>query len=637
MRDLVKQFVDQRLSRRDFGAGLAALGFSATAVQSVVGALAQASTGKAAAGVRMEGTGSEVMLATLQAGGVRNIFGTTATGMSPFFDALALQSDTRMILSIAESQATSMAHGYELASGETAVLFVPGVAIPSTMNNLYNAWKDRSAIAVFSDGPSNELPGRDAFQQMQDWLEPMNQFTKWVWQVDNTRQIGEMTRRAMKVAGTPPGGPVHVRFPLNMLGAPGVRTRVYPQSSFHVPVEMRPKPELIEATARALLEAKQPMICAGAEVTRAGANDELVTLAELLGASVAQGFSVYGDFPFRNPLFAGYYGLGLPRGLGKTDVFLNLGAPAPDPGLFTAPVPSRAMNIHARIEYETIANTYPTDIAIAAGMGETISELTDALKSMATASRLRSLAEPRLEAARAAQKKADDKRLAESREYWNASPLSWERVSFELEEALEDDAIIIAELDYRTPFEWLDLGPKRKWLIGQTTGFALGWGLGAAMGAKVAQPDRQVVCLVGDGALLFGQIEALWTAARYDIPTLIVVFNNRSYDNERNRIQDRSPLMRNKETRELWKDITCWLGNPVVDFAGLANSFGIEAATVSAPDELRGALDRARGVMREGRPFVLDAVITQLDRKGRRTEQTWFPDISIAAERTRKV
>ena len=355
MRDLIKQFVDQRLSRRDFGAGLAALGFSASAVQSVVGSLAHADEGPVAAPLRMEGTGSEVMLATLQAGGVRNIFGTTATGMSPFFDALALQSDTRMILSIAESQATSMAHGYELASGETAVLFVPGVAIPSTMNNLYNAWKDRSAIAVFSDGPSNQLPGRDAFQQMQDWLEPMDQFTKWVWQVDNTRQIGEMTRRAMKVAGTAPGGPVHVRFPLNILGAPGVRTTVYPQQNFHVPVEMRPKPELIEATAKALLEAKMPMICAGAEVTRAGANDALVELAELLGAPVAQGFSVYGDFPFRHPLFAGYYGLGVPRGLGKTDVFLNLGAPAPDPGLFTAPVPSRAKNIHARIEYETIA------------------------------------------------------------------------------------------------------------------------------------------------------------------------------------------------------------------------------------------------------------------------------------------
>ena len=56
----------------------------------------------------------------------------------------------------------------------------------------------------------------------------------------------------------------------------------------------------------------------------------------------------------------------------------------------------------------------------------------------------------------------------------------------------------LAELDYRTPFNWMDLGPDRKWLIGQTTGFALGWGVGAAIGAKVAQPDRQVACLVGD-------------------------------------------------------------------------------------------------------------------------------------------
>ncbi|MGI9329937.1 MAG: thiamine pyrophosphate-binding protein [Gammaproteobacteria bacterium] len=637
MRDLIKQFVDQKLSRRDFGAGLAGLGLSASAVQSVVGSLAQAAGETPREGVRMEGTGSEVMLATLQAGGVRNIFGTTATGMSPFFDALALQSETRLILSIAESQATSMAHGYELASGETAVLFVPGVAIPSTMNNLYNAWKDRSAIAVISDGPSNELPGRDAFQQMADWIEPMNQFTKWAWQVDNTRQVGEMTRRAMKVAGTAPGGPVHLRVPLNILGAPGVRDTIYPQERFQVPVEMRPKPELIEAAAQALLESNNPLICAGAEVTRAGANAQLQGLAETLGISVAQGFSVYGDFPFQHPLFAGFYGLGVPRGLAKTDVFLNLGAPAPQPGLFTAPVPKRAMNIHARVEYEAIGNTYPTDIAIAAGMKETITELTAAVQSMATADRLRKLAEPRLEAARAQQQLAAEKLKAAAQEHWNASPMSWERVSYELDKSLEDDAIIVAELDYRTPFKWMNLGPTDKWLVGQTTGFALGWSLGAAMGAKVAQPDREVACLVGDGALLFGQVEALWTASRYDIPTLTVVFNNLSYDNERNRIQDRSPLMRKKETRELWKDITCYLGDPVVDFAGLAKSFGIEAATVSTPDELKRALARAKGVMREGRPFLIDAVIMQLDRKGQPTEHTWYPDISIASERTRKV
>ena len=637
MRDLLKQFMDREISRRDFGRGLAALGFSVAAVESVVGAMAQAQVPPPAEGLRIEGTGSEILLKTLQAAGVRNIFGTTATGMSPFFDALALQSDTRLILSIAESQATSMAHGYELASGETSVLFVPGVAIPSTMNNLYNAWKDRSSIAVFSDGPSNETPGRNTFQQMADWLEPMNQFTKWRWQVDNVGQISEMTRRAIKVAGTPPGGPVHVRFPLNILGAAKVRETIYPQSRFHVPIQMRPKPELIEEAARWLLEADAPMFCVGAEITRAGANDEMMALAELIGAPVAQGFSVYGDVPFRHPLFAGFYGLGVPRALTRTDVFVNLGAPAPDPGIFTAPVPRKARTVHARVEYEEIANIYPTDIAIAAGMKETVLALTDALRSMATADRLRQISAPRIEKARAQQAVADSEREEAAKAAWSASPMSWPRVSYELDRALEDDAIVVAELDYRTPFYWLNFDRGKKWLVGQTTGFALGWGLGAAMGVKVAQPDREVVCLVGDGALLFGQIEALWTAARYDIPVLIVVFNNRSYDNERNRIQDRSPLMRNKETREQWRDITCYLGDPVVNFAGLAASFDIQAATVTTPGELQKALKRAKSVLREGRPFLIDAVIMQLDRRGEPTQQTWYPEISIAAERQRRV
>ncbi len=637
MRDLLKRFVDQEISRRDLAKGLAALGLSATAVDSVLGSFAAAQVPPPDLGQRIEGTGSEILLATLQAAGVRTIFGTTATGMSPFFDALALQDKTRLILSLAESQATSMAHGYELASGETTVLFVPGVAIPSTMNNLYNAWKDRSSIAVFSDGPSNERPGRDAFQQMADWLEPMEQFTKWRWQVDNASQVSEMTRRALKVAGTPPGGPVHLRFPLNILGMPNLRQQIYPQARFHVPMDMQPSPEAIEETAKLLLQAKSPLLCVGAEVTRAGANDQLVELAELLGAPVAQGFSVYGDMPFRHPLFAGFYGLGVPRGLGGTDVFVNLGAPAPDPGLFTAPVPRKARTVHARVEYESIANTYPTDIAIAAGVGETIGALTDALKSMATADRLRKLAAPRLAAAREQQAEADAKREADAKTHWEANPLSWERLSWELDKSLEDDAIVVAELDYRTPFYWLDFNRGKKWLVGQTTGFALGWGLGAAMGVKVAQPDRQVVSLVGDGALLFGQVESLWTAARYEIPLIMVVFNNRSYDNERNRIQDRSPLMRNKATRDQWRDITCYLGDPFVDFAGLAQSFEIEAATVTDPDELKRALRRARDVTREGRPFLIDAVIMQLDRKGQPTVQDWYPKISIAEERQRQV
>ncbi len=109
------------------------------------------------------GTGAEVLVETLRAAGVRYVFGTSATGMSAFFDAITVRPDLQMIIALAESQATSMAHGYELATGQTSVLIVPGVAVPSTMNNLYNAWKDRSSILVLADGTSNYFEGPQRF------------------------------------------------------------------------------------------------------------------------------------------------------------------------------------------------------------------------------------------------------------------------------------------------------------------------------------------------------------------------------------------------------------------------------------------------------------------------------------------
>jgi benzoylformate decarboxylase len=637
VQDLFRRFLDAEISRRDLGRALAAVGLGAAAADALVGSLASAAEPPPAAGVPFTGTGAELLVETLRAAGIRYLFGTTATGMSAIFDALATRPDPELILALAESQATSMAHGYELATGRPSVLLVPGVAVPSTLNNLYNAWKDRSGILMLADSTSTRYEGRNGFQQMDNWLESVATFTKWRWEIRNDRQIAEMMRRGLKLAATPPRAPVHVRISLDLLGARDVKQVIYPQQRFDVPVEMRPQPALIEQAARWLVEAKSPMLCAGAEVTRAGATDDLVALAELTGAQVAQGYSVFSDFPFRHPLFAGFYGLGIPRDLAKTDLFVNLGGPMPDPTVFAPPPPKAAKLVHARIEYDEIGNTYPTDVAIAAGLKETLVALNDAVRALAPGARLKATADARLAAAREKQAKADALRLDDAKANWNASPMSWERVSAELDAALEPDAIIVPELDYRTPFEWLNLDRGRRRLIGQTTGFALGWGIGAAMGVKVALPDQQVCCMVGDGALLFGQVESLWTAARYSIPVIIVVMNNRSYDNERNRIQNNSPLLARQETRELWKDITCYLGNPLVDFAGLARSFEVPAARATTPGELRKVLQRAKAVTREGRPFLIDAVIMQLDRRGAPTEQTWHPQVSIAARRQRPV
>ena len=203
----------------------------------------------------------------------------------------------------------------------------------------------------------------------------------------------------------------------------------------------------------------------------------------------------------------------------------------------------------------------------------------------------------------------------------------------ELEDQLERNAILVSELDYRTPYKYMNLGPdpeNEKWLIGPSTGFALGWGIGAALGVKIAQPDRQVICMLGDGAMLFGQIEALWSASRYDIPVMIVVMNNVSYDGERQRIWENSPLASRKDTREQWKDMTCYLGDPEVDFVGLAKSFSIPGQRATNPREFKKAVKQARAINAEGRPFLIDARIMQL---GVAADENWYPDISIAAGR----
>ena len=631
-----RSLLDGAISRRQFGKALAAIGFSAAAAESLTRMIseADAQTLPGERGRTAEGTGAEILVEALLAAGVEYLFATTATGMTAIFDALASRPQLKFLLTLQEGQATAMAHGYELASGRTAVLLVPGVAVPSAMNNLYNAWKDRSAIVAISDSAQTTFGGRNQFQQMDDWLEPLQQFTKWRWQVNRPERLSEFTRRAIKMAGTPPGGPVHLRIPINVLGTPRLKQTVYPQQLFRVDVNLPPKPDLVESAARALLESSAPFINVGHEVTRSGAVGDVVRLAETLGARVSQGYSVYGDFPFKHPLWAGFYGLGAPKHLGQSDVFLNLGTEMPGPGILAPSPPGKATVIHARMEYEDIGNFQPTDIALAGGIREITTSLIDAIEGMATSERLAKMREPRMAAAREdfAQRLEEQRKSTE--EDWNAAPISWARMAWELDRRLAEDAIIVSELDNRLPYHWMDFAPGKKRLIGQTTGFALGWGVGAALGVKVAQPDRQVVCLVGDGAFLFGQTEALWAAARHDIPITIVVFNNESYDGERERIYWFSPLARNRETRDQWKDISCYLGDPLVDFAAVSRGFGVDAETVARPDDLKAALDRARAANRDGAAYLIDAKIMQ---QGHGANSTWHPDISIARDRKRLI
>jgi benzoylformate decarboxylase len=159
-----------------------------------------------------------------------------------------------------------------------------------------------------------------------------------------------------------------------------------------------------------------------------------------------------------------------------------------------------------------------------------------------------------------------------------------------------------------------------------TNGQSLGWALAAALGVKLARGRDPVVALMGDGDFLFGGSQALWTAQRYQIPITVVVLNNRSYDNERNRIWSRD-----SRQAELNRDMTSYLGDPDVRYGELAAAYDVEAELIAEPKDLEGAIERAQAANRDGRSYLIDVLVS---RRGLGADSSWYPAYSLASQRT---
>jgi thiamine pyrophosphate-dependent acetolactate synthase large subunit-like protein len=310
------------------------------------------------------------------------------------------------------------------------------------------------------------------------------------------------------------------------------------------------------------------------------------------------------------------------------DLVVSLGARMPyEDGL----IPSGAKVVHISIDPDSIGRVVPTDLGIVADVKEAAADLLSAIDAAATTARLGRIRDERLAVVRAITERVRAERARIIRERWDHHPLSRERVSAELIQVLDKDAIIVPELSqYAGPrfkenvaLSQFTFGPGGMSRIGRTTGGALGWGVGAALGVKLARPDRQVVALQGDGGFLFAQAETLWTMVRYEVPVLIVIFNNRSYNGPRDAI-----LRQAGRQAQAGKDMTCYLGDPDVDFAKVAAGFGVKGEVVESADQLRAALARGIRTTRDGMPYLIDAVI---ERTGAGANSTWYPKYSVAA------
>jgi thiamine pyrophosphate-dependent acetolactate synthase large subunit-like protein len=285
--------------------------------------------------------------------------------------------------------------------------------------------------------------------------------------------------------------------------------------------------------------------------------------------------------------------------------------------------------IHARVETDDVARVFPTQFGITGDVGHTVRDLTDAVKSMVTKERIEAIRQPRIDAAGKFTSMLRESWHKAAQTNWNKSPMPWERVVFELDRAMDKDAVVVQEIaDNKRTERWINYGEEGgRTLMGRTTGQCLGWGVGAALGVKLAWPNRQVVSLQGDGGIMFGQTEAFWTYARTSTPIITVVMNNRSYDGVRRR-----QFAKQGKQAKLNKDMSAYLGNPDIDFVKIGEAYGIKGSFARDAGELQTALKRAIQSTRDGKSYIIDALI---ERAGPGADLTWYPPFSVAALRTR--
>ncbi len=629
MKELIKQYLDNGNSRRTLISGLTTIGMSGIAARAMAQNLAPAAgstAGAATAGAvrEMQGTGGALFVAQLKAAGVKYLFFNPSTGDSPIFDALVDEPGIQLIKGVQEGAVVAMADGYARATGKPAVVVVANIGLPNAMTQMVNSWKDNVPLIVAVASVGQDELGHELTQETEH-VELMTQpITKWFWNAQSTATIPETVRRAIKFATTPPCGPVFLSLPTNTLQGTA-KAAIIDEAKFAVPMHIRPDKDDIEAAAKLLLASQNPLVSIGDEVTWCNAQKELIELSELLGLPVAGGGTLgywSKPFPTRHPLFVGQFLRNMPM-LGRADLVLNLG------NRFGEHAPPGGKLISMRQDPTSLARENPVDVRMVADLKLGIADLVAAIRSQATAQRLKDIAEERTNRVKKVSDEMWETRQKIAREGADGSPVTLGRLGLELEDALDRDTCYVCDIDSGKSMDAvISFGGADKQYIG-TGPNVLGWGMAAGVGVKLARPDQPVVSVVGDGSFLFSGPQPLWSMARYKAPVTVIVLNNRSYNNERNRIWNSA----GRQFRT-GRDMTCYNGSPDVDFVKTASAFGVDGEAVAEPKEIRPALDRAKRATVEGRPYLLEV---HARRDGIGAASTWYPAYSIADQRTRKV
>src|SRR5882672_5148153 len=618
MRNLVAQLLSNGISRRDFVRRLVAAGVTTAAAHSILDSVTAIAQSPGAPPVSPEsirlfqGTGGEAFAEQLIASGVKYVFGNSASEDAHFYDALLERPQLQYILTPHEGPGAAMAAGYVKASGQPAIVMSAGaVGLPNALGQMFNAWKEQTPLVFYSYRTEDSLAsGRDGFEELPGQDQLAAPMTKLSWMARRPELIPDTVRRAFRVAWTPPYGPTYANW-----NSDYTEERFTAEIIRHEQVDprmrVRPNPVEVQRAARLLVESQRPLLIVGDEVYKAKAFDKVVQLAELLALPVTQARSVHTNFPQQHPLWIGNMpavrveSLSYPAG--EPDLVINIGNKL-QPNSTALTVPRKTPFIDMRNDGASIGNVMTTAAPLVADVAYGTEDLLAAVNDLLTPA-LKARIAQRFDEVRAFSAQARKMRALVSRNpLWDASPLEADRVTYELAQWADKDAIVVHEggsLEIAHSFEFDPRGGRELFFY---YGAHLGSGIGTAAGVQLARPKQQVICLTGDGTFLFGPT-ALWNMARLELPVLTIVYNNHAYSGPHNRaIANLGGGGRSIDARRFVHD---YLGKPDMDMAAMARGFGVDGERAKTPADLKGALGRARRKMADGTPYLIDVEVAR--------------------------
>jgi benzoylformate decarboxylase len=540
-----------------------------------------------------EKKGNRAFLEALQAEKVRYIFGNPGSSEIPWLDVLPDYPDLRYVIALHEGIGVAMADGFAWASGEPGVVSLhtaPGLA--HGLGNLFNAsYTGAPIVALIGEQPTRLL-NRDPFLGT-DLLDPARNWVKWSCKLASADEIAYGVHRAFKEATDPPTGPVLLTLARDLLDEP-VKEEIPHALRRSLGRKVRPDRDEVRKAAELLVQAKSPALICGPAAERAGAVPALTDLVDSLAMRVYDDSRYPSCFPTTHPHHLGIYNRDVAN---KLDLLLVVGQQVfmerqlRDLGL----VPPNLRLIHVDFDPWVIAKNHPVDAGLYGHPRLCAEEILACVKELELENlggRIKERAN-QIKQEKAVREEAKKQELAE---FWDKMPISGQRVVGEMRRLLSPDAIIVDEASGSTGFLRKFFDFPEPGLNYHAIAGCLGWGLSAAMGVKLAKPDRRVVAYLGDGSLLYYP-QALWTACRYRIPVVAVVCNNHSYLNDKIFLQLRGgPAAQRKHYADV--DIT----DPDIDFLACVKSMGAYAERVERPEDLAGALERS---LEKNRPAVV--------------------------------